>query len=96
VVIGGVELGSTLVGTTSLGLQQARELAGDQAPSALALLTASFGLGQILGPPLGALLVGPNNDFLPPTIMASSVLALSAVLLVRHVFLKREPAWSAR
>jgi predicted MFS family arabinose efflux permease len=82
VVIGATALGATLVGITSLGLQQARSLAGDQAPRALALMTASFGLGQIVGPLIGAALVGPNNDFLPPTIMASSVLALSAVMLV--------------
>ncbi|MDF3075797.1 MAG: putative transrane permease protein [Alphaproteobacteria bacterium] len=81
-VIGAAALGATLVGITALGLQQARLLAGDQAPRALALMTASFGLGQVIGPLLGALLVGPNNDFLPPTIMASSVLALSAVMLV--------------
>jgi predicted MFS family arabinose efflux permease len=81
-VIGAAALGATLVGITALGLQQARLLAGDQAPRALALMTASFGLGQVIGPFLGAQLVGPNNDFLPPTIMASSVLALSAVMLV--------------
>jgi fucose permease len=45
-------------------------------------MTAAFGLGQIVGPLIGAALVGSNNNFLPPTIMASSVLALSAVLLV--------------
>jgi predicted MFS family arabinose efflux permease len=81
-IIGAAALGATLVGITALGLQQARLMAGDQAPRALALMTASFGLGQIIGPLAGAALVGPNNDFLPPTIMASSVLALSAVLLV--------------
>jgi predicted MFS family arabinose efflux permease len=81
-VIGAAALGATLVGITALGLQQARLLAGDQAPRALALMTASFGLGQVIGPFLGAQLVGPNNDFLPPTIMASSVLALSAAMLV--------------
>jgi len=81
-VIGAAALGATLVGITALGLQQARLMAGDQAPRALALMTASFGLGQVIGPLLGAMLVGPNNDFLPPTIMASSVLALSAVMLV--------------
>ncbi|MGE0154049.1 MAG: YbfB/YjiJ family MFS transporter [Reyranellaceae bacterium] len=82
VIIGAAALGATLVGITALGLQQARLLAGEQAPRALALMTASFGLGQIIGPLAGAALVGPNNDFLPPTIMASSVLAVSAGLLV--------------
>lgn len=81
-IIGAAALGATLVGITALGLQQARLMAGDQAPRALALMTASFGLGQIVGPLIGAALVGPNNDFLPPTIMASSVLALSGVMLL--------------
>lgn len=81
-IIGAAALGATLVGITALGLQQARLMAGNQAPRALALMTASFGLGQIVGPLAGAALVGPNNDFLPPTIMASSVLALSGVMLM--------------
>ncbi len=49
-------------------------------------MSASFGLGQIVAPPLAALLVGPDNDFLPATIMASSVLTISALLLVPLLF----------
>jgi len=45
-------------------------------------MTASFGLGQIIGPYIGALLVGPDNDFLLATATASAVLALSGVMLV--------------
>ena len=81
-VIGAAALGATLVGITALGLQQARIMAGEQAPRALALMTASFGLGQIIGPYIGALLVGPDNDFLLATATASAVLALSGVMLV--------------
>ncbi|MGE0155116.1 MAG: YbfB/YjiJ family MFS transporter [Reyranellaceae bacterium] len=81
-VIGAAALGATLVGITSLGLQQARSMAGEQAPRALALMTASFGLGQVAGPYLGALLVGPDNDFLLATAAASAVLALSGAMLV--------------
>ncbi len=79
-IIGAAALGATLIGITALCLQQARILSPEQFPRALAWMTVVFSLGQIGGPPLAALLVGPNNDFLPPTIMTSSVLAASALL----------------
>jgi predicted MFS family arabinose efflux permease len=82
VIIGAAALGSTLVGITALCLQQARDMAGDQFPRAIALMTAGFGLGQIAGPAIAAQLVGPGNDFLPPTIMTSAVLTLSALLCI--------------
>jgi MFS family permease len=81
-MIGAAALGATLIGATALCVQEGRRLTGDQFARAIALLTVVFGLGQILGPPLAALLVGPDNDFLPPTIMASSVLTLSAALCI--------------
>ncbi len=81
-MLGAASLGATLIGITMLALQQTQLLAGGQLARAIALITASFGLGQILGPPLAALLVGPDNDFLLPTAMASAVLLLSAILLV--------------
>jgi predicted MFS family arabinose efflux permease len=79
-IIGAAALGATLIGITALCLQQARILAPEQFPRALAWMTVVFSLGQIGGPPLAALLVGPGNDFLPPTIMTSAVLAVSALL----------------
>ena len=82
VIIGAATLGSTLVGITALCLQQARAMAGEQFPRAIALMTAGFGLGQIAGPPIAALLVGPGNDFLLPTIMTSTVLTISALLCI--------------
>lgn len=79
-IIGAAALGATLIGITALCLQQARILSPAQFPRALAWMTVVFSLGQIAGPPLAALLVGPGNDFLPPTIMTSAVLAVSALL----------------
>jgi MFS family permease len=81
-MLGAAALGATLIGITALALQQVQTLAHGQIPRAIALITASFGLGQILGPPAAAMLVGPDNDFLLPSIMAAAVLVLSALLLL--------------
>jgi predicted MFS family arabinose efflux permease len=89
-MIGAAALGATLIGITALCLQQARLLAPDQFARAVAVLTVGFGLGQIAGPSLAARLVGPGNDFLPPTIMASSVLLVSALMCLP--LLRRRPA----
>ncbi len=82
VVIAAVALGGTFMGITALGLGEARAMSGVQAGRAVALMTASFGVGQILGPRLASALVGSDGSFLLPTILASCVLLLGAVLTV--------------
>lgn len=91
-MLGAAALGATLIGITALALQQVQILAHGQIPRAIALITAAFGLGQILGPPVAAMLVGPDNDFLLPSIMAASVLVLSAGLLLPLLLASRNAA----
>jgi hypothetical protein len=45
-------------------------------------MTASFGVGQILGPPLAGALVGTDGSFLLPSLLASAVLLLGAALML--------------
>lgn len=94
VAIAAVALGGTFMGITALGLGHARALSGNQAGRAVALMTASFGLGQIAGPPLAGVLVGADGSFLWPTLLASAVLLLGAMLVGLSV-LPRRPADSA-
>ncbi len=85
VAIAAVALGGTFMGITAMGLGHARALSGSQAGRAVALMTASFGLGQIAGPPLAGALVGPDGSFLWPTVLASAVLVLGAVLVALSI-----------
>jgi MFS family permease len=89
VAIAAVALGGTFMGITALGLGHARALSGNQAGRAVALMTAAFGLGQIAGPPLAGALVGPDGSFLWPTLLASAVLLLGAVLVALTLLRRR-------
>lgn len=81
VAIAAVALGGTFMGITAMGLGHARAISGHQAGRAVALMTAAFGLGQIAGPPIAGALVGKDGSFLWPTLLASAVLLLGAVLV---------------
>ena len=58
VLIAAALLGSTFMGLTALGLLCARDLTSGDARKSLGLMTAAFGLGQILGPAFAGLLAG--------------------------------------
>jgi MFS family permease len=89
VLIAALALGGTFMGITALGLGEARAVAGAQAGRAVALMTASFGLGQIAGPPIAAALAGDSKNFLWPTVLASAVLLLGAALSLLVLRLQR-------
>lgn len=84
-LLGGVLLGGTFIAITALGLQVGRLLAGASPRRVLALMTAAFGTGQILGPILAGFVADVTGDF-----VLASVLAACAMLVCGLV------AWSAR
>ncbi|WP_407046033.1 YbfB/YjiJ family MFS transporter [Mesorhizobium abyssinicae] len=83
-LLAGVLLGGTFIAITALGLQAARQLAPQAPRRIFALMTAAFGLGQIIGPIAAGLLAQASGNYVSASIMAAVVLLVSAVV-----------AWSA-
>ncbi len=77
-----ISLGGTFVGITALGLIAARRLStGDPRPN-IALMTASFGAGQVVGPVFAGFLFDRLGSFTVPSLAAAGALVLAAVLVV--------------
>ena len=77
-LIGGVLLGGTFIAITALGLQFGRQIAGASPRRALALMTAAFGVGQIIGPIAAGAIADRTGDFTAASLLAAVVLLLAA------------------
>jgi predicted MFS family arabinose efflux permease len=73
-------LGGTFMGLTALGLIAARDLAPTAARRWVAILTAAFGLGQIVGPVIAGYGFDLTGSFFLPSMLAVVGLCLSAAL----------------
>ena len=82
-ILASVLLGSTTIGITVMGLVGARRLAAGAASRIIGLMTASFGLGQIIGPIFAGWVHDLTGTFLLPSVAAAALLALGAVLVWR-------------
>ncbi|VTU29350.1 Major Facilitator Superfamily protein [Variovorax sp. PBL-H6] len=83
--IGGFMLGSLLLGLpftaiTLFAMREARRLRGNAAAGLIGYATASYGVGQILGPLFAAPLAQRTGSFTLPLVVAAVVLALGALL----------------
>ena len=76
-------LGGTFMGITALGLVNARLLSTSHPRRSLALMTASFGLGQMIGPSFAGLLYDLLGSYLLPSLIAAAALAAAAALTIR-------------
>jgi MFS family permease len=71
-------LGGTFMGLTALGLIAARGLAGSNPARALALVTAGFGVGQIIGPVVAGYGFDLTGSFFLPSLVAAVALLIGA------------------
>ena len=69
VVLAAALLGGTFVGITALGLDGARRLTRGDSRRVLALMTAAFGLGQIVGPAFAGFLFDRTGSFVPSSLL---------------------------
>ncbi|TDH39444.1 YbfB/YjiJ family MFS transporter [Pseudohoeflea suaedae] len=81
-MIGGVLLGLTFVMITAYGLQAGREYAGDSPRRAFALMTAAFGVGQIIGPVVAGNLAHFTGNYVLGSMSAVAALVLAAGLAI--------------
>jgi hypothetical protein len=83
--IAGFGLGSLLLGMpftaiTLFAVREARRLRGNAAAGLIGFATASYGVGQILGPLFAAPLAQRTGSFSVPLLVAAAVLAVGSVL----------------
>ncbi len=83
-LIAGILLGGTFIAITALGIQIGRQLAPQAPRRVFAVMTAAFGLGQIVGPVAAGLLAQALGNYTLASIMAAAALLASGVI-----------AWSA-
>jgi predicted MFS family arabinose efflux permease len=73
-------LGGTIMGITALGLVHARSLSAGDPRRAIALMTAAFGLGQMIGPSFAGYAYGFAGSFTLPTLVAAGALVAAFAL----------------
>jgi predicted MFS family arabinose efflux permease len=93
VAIGAALLGGTFMGITALGFIFARDLTSGDPRRSLALMTAAFGLGQMIGPTFAGLTFRFGDSFLLSSLVATFALLVAAGLVFK---IRERAAASAR
>jgi predicted MFS family arabinose efflux permease len=91
IIVAAALVGGTFVAISALGLIEARRLTTGDPRQALGIMTASFGLGQVVGPWFAGLLHELTGDFQAASFAAAISLVVAALLvLVRSKTVPKE------
>ncbi|MET4806651.1 YbfB/YjiJ family MFS transporter [Limibacillus sp. MBR-115] len=80
VLLAAALLGGTFMGLTALGLMHARSLSQGDPRRSLGLMTAAFGLGQVIGPGFAGYTHDLTGSFTAPSLVAAGLLVVAAGL----------------
>ncbi|QND52143.1 YbfB/YjiJ family MFS transporter [Phyllobacterium sp. 628] len=78
-LLGGVLLGLTFIVITAFGFQAGRSILPQSPRRVMAVMTAAFGIGQIIGPLVGGYLANTTGNFTAATLAAAASLVIGAV-----------------
>lgn len=81
-LIGGALFGVTFLAVTAYGLQIGRKLSPESPRRILAMMTAAFGVGQIVGPVVAGWIAERTGSFTGPTMIAAAALIVCAALVM--------------
>ena len=84
IIVAAALVGGTFVAISALGLIEARRLTTGDPRQALGIMTASFGLGQVIGPWFAGLLHELTGDFQAASFAAAISLVVAAALVLIH------------
>ena len=82
IVVAALFLGGTFMGLTALGLMGARETGEGDPRGRIALMTASFSVGQILGPAFAGFVYDATGSLAMPSLVAAAGLVAAALLSI--------------
>ncbi|WP_271892963.1 YbfB/YjiJ family MFS transporter [Candidatus Phyllobacterium onerii] len=78
-LLGGLLLGLTFIVITAFGFQAGRVLLPHSQRRVMAVMTAAFGIGQIIGPLIGGYVANITGDFTIATLAAAAGLVVAAL-----------------
>jgi len=90
-VVASVLLGGTFGAITALGISAARAAAPHRVAFAVSAMTVAFALGQLLGPAVAGRMADVLGDFFWASVIAATLLAAAAVLVVNPTAVETKP-----